>query len=182
MLGLARSPRCTALCFPVVDYRAEGDASRPETVQLPTAGRLGRATRARARVSLRNHTYLVQEINGDPQGRSPRVRPFHCTPVGLTFAIAPNVGDSGTLFLSVGSCVRARPRPKRKPKNRPSLSLASCTSIRPTWAAGDPASGIQCSCLRRTTINLARGLLSLLAQLCDRSHLLAAGARLQVGA
>ena len=64
------------------------------------------------------HTYLVQETNVDHQGRSPRVRPFHCTPVGLTFAIAPNVGDSGTLFLSVGSCVRARPRQKRKPKNR----------------------------------------------------------------
>ena len=53
------------------------------------------------------HTYLVQETNVDHQGRSPRVRPYHCTPVGLTFAIAPNVGDSGTLFLSVGS---GRPR------------------------------------------------------------------------
>ena len=110
------------LCFPVGE-RTSGPRGRlaAGTLQLPTAGRLGRATRARARVSLRNHTYLVQETNGDPQGRSPRVRPFHCTTVGLTFAIAPNVGDSGTLFLSVGSCVRARPRPKRKPKNRPSL-------------------------------------------------------------
>ena len=65
------------------------------------------------------HTYLVQETNVDHQGRSPRLRPFHCTPVGLTSAIAPNVGDSGTLFLSVGSCVRARPRQKQKPNNRP---------------------------------------------------------------
>ena len=31
----------------------------------------------------------------DPEGGAPRVRPFHCTQVGLTLAIAPNVGDSG---------------------------------------------------------------------------------------
>ena len=31
----------------------------------------------------------------DPEGGSPRVRPFHCTAVGLTPAIAPNVGNSG---------------------------------------------------------------------------------------
>jgi len=31
----------------------------------------------------------------DPVGGAPRVRPFHCTQVGLTLAIAPNVGDSG---------------------------------------------------------------------------------------
>ena len=31
----------------------------------------------------------------DPEGGSPRVRPFHCTTVGLTPAIAPNVGKSG---------------------------------------------------------------------------------------
>ncbi len=45
----------------------------------------------------------------DPQGGSPRVRPFHCTPVGLTFAITPNAGDSGAQFLLVGDCVRADP-------------------------------------------------------------------------
>ena len=32
----------------------------------------------------------------DPQGGPPRARPFHCTPVGLTPAITPNVGDSST--------------------------------------------------------------------------------------
>jgi len=39
----------------------------------------------------------------DPEGGSPRVRPFHCTAVGLTPAIAPNVGNSGALFLVVGT-------------------------------------------------------------------------------
>lgn len=42
-------------------------------------------------------------ITGDQRDRSPRVRAFHCTPVGLTFAIAPNVGNVVMLFLSVGS-------------------------------------------------------------------------------
>jgi len=45
----------------------------------------------------------------DQQGGSPRTRPFHCTSVGLTPAIAPNVGNSGTQFISVGVCVRANP-------------------------------------------------------------------------
>ena len=45
----------------------------------------------------------------DPLGGSPIVRPFHCTSVGLTDAIAPNVGDSGAQFLLVGDCVRAIP-------------------------------------------------------------------------
>ena len=45
----------------------------------------------------------------DPSGGSSRVRPFHCTSVGLTFAITPNVGDSGAQFLLVGDCVRAIP-------------------------------------------------------------------------
>ena len=31
----------------------------------------------------------------DPEGGSPRTRLGHCTPVGLTPAIAPNVGNSG---------------------------------------------------------------------------------------
>ena len=47
--------------------------------------------------------------NRDPSGGSPRVRPYHCTPAGLTFAIAPNAGDSGAQFLLVGDCVRAIP-------------------------------------------------------------------------
>ena len=34
------------------------------------------------------------EVNRDHQGGSSRVRPFHCTPVGLTPAITPNVGNS----------------------------------------------------------------------------------------
>ena len=38
------------------------------------------------------------------------MRPFHCTSVGLTAAIAPNVGDSGALFLSVGFL-----RPRKTP-------------------------------------------------------------------
>jgi len=46
----------------------------------------------------------------DPLGGPPRARPNHCTPVGLTPAIAPNVGDSSTKFFSVGICVRANPR------------------------------------------------------------------------
>ena len=53
-------------------------------------------------------------VNGDQLGRSPRARPFHCTPVGLTFAIAPNVGDSGALFLSVGSASALTPIFKAK--------------------------------------------------------------------
>ena len=34
------------------------------------------------------------EVNRDHQGGSSRVRPFHCTSVGLTPAITPNVGNS----------------------------------------------------------------------------------------
>ena len=33
-------------------------------------------------------------VNHDQQGGSPRARPFHCTAVGLTSAISPNVGNS----------------------------------------------------------------------------------------
>ena len=33
--------------------------------------------------------------NHDHSGGFPRVRPFHCTSVGLTFAIIPNVDNSG---------------------------------------------------------------------------------------
>ena len=47
--------------------------------------------------------------NLDQLGGSSRARPFHCTTVRLTFAITPNVGDSGASFLIVGDCVRAIP-------------------------------------------------------------------------
>ena len=45
----------------------------------------------------------------DHEGGSPKSRPFHCTSVGLTLAITPNVGDSGAVFMVVGDCVRAIP-------------------------------------------------------------------------
>ena len=35
------------------------------------------------------------------KGDLPRSRPFHCTPLRLKPAIAPNVGNSGTQFFSV---------------------------------------------------------------------------------
>ena len=38
----------------------------------------------------------------DHEGGSPRARPFHCTSVGLTPAITPNVGNSGVQFLLAG--------------------------------------------------------------------------------
>jgi hypothetical protein len=49
---------------------------------------------------------VVAEQNGDQlirdqQGGSPRVRPFHCTEVGLTPAIIPNADNSGAQFLPV---------------------------------------------------------------------------------
>lgn len=34
------------------------------------------------------------EVNHDHEGGSSRVRPFHCTQVGLTPTITPNVGNS----------------------------------------------------------------------------------------
>ena len=45
----------------------------------------------------------------DREGGSPRARPLHCTTVGLTLAIIPNVDDSGAQFLLGGDCVRAIP-------------------------------------------------------------------------
>ena len=42
-------------------------------------------------------------VNRDQLGGSPRARPYHCTTVGLTLAIAPNVGDSTVQFMCVGS-------------------------------------------------------------------------------
>ena len=47
------------------------------------------------------------EVNHDHEGGSSRVRPFHCTSVGLTPTITPNVGNSNALFLLVVDCVRA---------------------------------------------------------------------------
>ena len=47
--------------------------------------------------------------NHDHEGGSSRARPFHCTTVGLTLAINPNVIYSGVQFLVVGDCVRAVP-------------------------------------------------------------------------
>ena len=41
-------------------------------------------------------------VNRDQQGGSPRARPFHCTSVGLTLAIAPNVDDWTVQFMCVG--------------------------------------------------------------------------------
>ena len=35
------------------------------------------------------------ETNRDPDGGFSRVRPLHCTSVGLTLAIIPNVDNSG---------------------------------------------------------------------------------------
>ena len=49
------------------------------------------------------------EVNHDHEGGSSRVRPFHCTSVGLTPTITPNVGNSNASFLLVGDCVRAIP-------------------------------------------------------------------------
>ena len=40
------------------------------------------------------------------------MRPLHCTQLGLTTAISPNVGKSGAQFLVVGVCVRAAPEEK----------------------------------------------------------------------
>ena len=34
------------------------------------------------------------EVNRDQEGGSSRARPFHCTSVGLTSTITPNVGNS----------------------------------------------------------------------------------------
>jgi hypothetical protein len=56
--------------------------------------------------------YVVKEV--DPEnntifGGSPRVRPFHCTEVGLTSAIIPNADNSGAQFLVVGTaCALSR--------------------------------------------------------------------------
>ena len=48
-------------------------------------------------------------IHGDHEGRDSRMSPFHCTKVGMTPAIIPNVDNSSALFLVAGDCVRAIP-------------------------------------------------------------------------
>ena len=63
------------------------------------------------------------------KGGSPRKRPFHCTSVGLTPAITPNVGNSGTQFISVGVCVRANPCKKRKTNNKKTSKLVLLPSL-----------------------------------------------------
>ena len=52
----------------------------------------------------------------DQQGGSLRMRPRHCTPLGLRPAISPNVGNSGAEFLVVGVRVRAAPDKTNKEK------------------------------------------------------------------
>lgn len=65
------------------------------------------------RIKLRRrllHAYLpgtgATVINS---GGAPRTRPFHCTSVGLNPAITPNVGNSGTQFICVGSAFALTP-------------------------------------------------------------------------
>lgn len=43
------------------------------------------------------------EVNSDHKGCSSRVRPSHCTQVGLTSTITPNEGNSNAQFLIVGT-------------------------------------------------------------------------------
>ena len=52
----------------------------------------------------------------DQQGGSLRMRPRHCTPLGLRPAISSNVGNSGAEFLVVGVRVRAAPDIRNKEK------------------------------------------------------------------
>ena len=42
---------------------------------------------------------LGTRVNCDQRGHSLRAKPLHCILFRLTFAITPNVGDSGVLFL-----------------------------------------------------------------------------------
>ena len=53
----------------------------------------------------------------DHWGVSSRVRPLHCTSLGLTSAIATSVSNSTVQFLVVGACVRARPLLYEQMKN-----------------------------------------------------------------
>ena len=47
------------------------------------------------------YTYLAGGVNSDQLGGSPRVRAFHCTWVGLTLGITPNVVDSTVQFMHI---------------------------------------------------------------------------------
>ena len=49
------------------------------------------------------------EVNRDHEGGSSRARPFHCTSVGLTPTITPNVGNSKASFFIFLDSVRAIP-------------------------------------------------------------------------
>ena len=66
-------------------------------------------------------------VNRDQLGGSPRARPFHCTSVGLTLAIAPNVGDSTVQFMCVGSAFALTLY--KQSKIRISLSLIPTFSV-----------------------------------------------------
>ena len=50
---------------------------------------------------IRNNTDVinVDSMLSTKKGGLPRSRPFHCTPVWLKPAIAPNVSNSGTQFF-----------------------------------------------------------------------------------
>jgi hypothetical protein len=63
------------------------------------------ATGQRRDRSLPRPTWLP---DGRSQGGSPRVRPFHCTEVGLTPAIIPNADNSGAQFLVKNSRIETR--------------------------------------------------------------------------
>ena len=54
------------------------------------------------------HTYLVQRKPWSWR-RFLQGEAHHCTPMMLTLAITPNVGNSGALFVLAGDCVRAIP-------------------------------------------------------------------------
>jgi len=72
-----------------IENREFRDAARDEFV------RLGPLLRADESILTWRRGYC------DHQGSSLRARLFHCTTVGLTPAITPNVGNSGALFLVV---------------------------------------------------------------------------------
>ena len=54
------------------------------------------------------------EVNSDHEGCSSRVRPFHCTQVGLTPTIIPNVDNSNAQFLIVGTACALSPLMKTR--------------------------------------------------------------------